>query len=177
MKRSLPKSFLIISLLTAWTFCADTNSAPSETKSQSQSSNRTKGIFIPSPFDVEAAKRIEAFPAFEKKYNDLLAESEKKDEAITNLTLRLTNAFDREGIWKTLRAEDAKESDRRTARARIVFGLSGVGIGAGSGVFLYGLAKNEPATMILGVVLAVGSATAGVVITLGEQPVKIRPAL
>lgn len=106
-----------------------------------------------------------------------MAESEKKDEAITNLTLRLTNAFDREGIWKTLRAEDAKESDRKTARARLVFGLSGVGIGAGAGVFLYGLAKNEPAPMILGVILAAGSASIGVAVTLGDQPVKIRPAL
>lgn len=115
-------------------------------------------------------KRIESYPALEKAHADLKAESDKKDEAITNLILRLTNAFDREGIWRTLRSEDAKESGRKVTRARLVFGLSGVGLGAGAGVFVYGLAKNEPAPMILGVALMVGSVTAGVAVTLGDNP-------
>jgi len=165
VKSNLRKSFLIISLLIGWTFCEDTNNAQSETKSPSPSSNR-KGILFSPPYDVIAAYRVEAFPKLEKAFNELTSESAVKDKTILNLELSLSNSEGKTEVWKTLRAEDLKESARRETKAAFVFGLSALGIGGGAALLIDGLIRNEPGVAVLGGVLALGSLGAGIVIHL-----------
>lgn len=110
--------------------------------------------------------RVEGYPVIKSENESLRSENLKLWDVNFILSNRLENQFSNVSTWKTIRAEDLKEHQRRETRAAVAFSIGGAGLGSGLVLLIDGLARNQTGEAVLGGILMAAGIGGAVVIHL-----------